>query len=100
MSAEQKCGNCAHWFQESPALATATRDLQAHPFIGACQRYLPAVVPDPRVTNTEVFVAVFPTTHQDRTCGEWEPRHAGGGDGEREPSQRESGEVVPLRSAA
>lgn len=82
-ASNQTCGNCQFWHRGSPGIARAERDPSLGPDEGACQLTLPFVI-----AVAGGIVSVWPVTHADRTCGEWDARDDAGPGG---------GEVIHLR---
>lgn len=98
MSIRACCGNCRWWEPQAPSLATATERYSVSPGVGACHARAPVVFNQgPGLSPQEV--TLFPETHQDRFCGDWDApvEDDDPDDGE----EVATGDVVPfMRSAA
>lgn len=86
---DRTCATCRWWHQGAPPLATASRHATPVPSVGTCQLYAPVLA------ETRWFpVTMFPETHADRTCGDWQEGL------EPDDGERASADVVPIRSEA
>lgn len=89
-----RCATCLFWQRGGSMISAAARDPAATDDVGSCNVRSPFVAP-----SIHFPVGVFPQTHANRFCGDYEPRDEDDGDdGEREPQP--DGNVVELRSAA
>lgn len=91
MADPASCATCRHWHEGAPPLSAASLNPQAKANVGTCQLYAPVL------TESRWFlVSMFPETHADRSCGDWEER-PDPDDGERADIDTV---VVPIRSEA
>lgn len=92
MADNPACRTCIWWSESAPGLAVATRDANPIAEVGACERHPPIPVFVGNAVQSR-----FPSTHADRSCGEYEGVDD---DGDGEEIMPPTAEVVPLRSAA